>query len=237
MKTKIFISIIILFSLFSIVWYGQNIKYTSYPTFNSLLLMNSSAYGYNSLMCFSLFFTVPFLLFLDHTSTPENSFTVTRWLKREKLYNSLFKQLVTSSLLFTCVHAVVNIVFTSVYFDWELLNEVNFFLISFLNMIGLFFFYVWIGLIYRLIYDLSLSLGFSIFITYLIIAILFFMEKLYIPMGIWDPFKDLVIFISFLEHRWTLADIGFVYMRQLVLVFVLYMFGSAMFLRKDIIDK
>ncbi|MFE8065316.1 WxPxxD family membrane protein [Priestia megaterium] len=235
MKAKRFIAISSVILFFIVVWFSHNRYYIRFSTLDSLLWMNNSASGYSSIQAYTLIYSIPFLIFLNHIFFPDSLVTIVRSTKRVMAYRKISMQIIIAAFLFSTLHMLVNLLFTSLFMDWDLLKETKFFFACFVNMIALTLFYTSIGIIYRYIYDLNPSSGIAIFLSYLAVGILFFIEKLFIPPGIWEPLKDLVVLPYFLEGKWMTSILTFVYLRQLVIITVCYLVGSSVFLRKDFI--
>ncbi|NIK13413.1 WxPxxD family membrane protein [Alkalibacillus almallahensis] len=233
MKVKRLIVIVSMFAFFVIVWFLQGKRYLSLPTPEALYWLNASAFGYNSIRAFCLFYSIPFIIFINHFFLSEDTFTIIRWFKREVLYRRIVIKTAISSIIFSIIHMLVNVVLTFTFLDWELILEAQFVLISFFSMIGLFLFFFWVGILYRLFYDLTNFKGSSMLFTCLFIGVLYFIGKLNVLGGAWYPTKDLVIFQMLLENKWETIDLILVYTRQIVIVIIFYLIASSIFLRKD----
>ncbi|AIM15977.1 MULTISPECIES: WxPxxD family membrane protein [Neobacillus] len=243
MKIKRSIIIIITILFFTIVWFVQNsnqrdipiLKSTNLSLYDVIVIMNNSAFGYSSIQAYTLFYTVPFIIFLNHFFLPENLINIIRGADRERLYLRRLTKIMIVALIFSFIHSGINLLFTSIFFDYSLLKEMNFIPTCLFNTLGLFLFYTSVGLMYELIKDISNSVGISFFLTILLISGLFFFEKL-IMNQTWGPLKDLVIYNKMLEKKWTVTDLLYTYFRQFLIVGFFYLIGSFVYKRKDFIQ-
>lgn len=239
MKIKRFIIIASTILFFTIVWFMQNSNWhdlSLHLTMHKVILvMNQSTTGYSSIQAYALFYTIPFMIFFNHFFLPESMMNIIRGTDRERLYLRRLTKIFVAAFIFSSVHTGVNLIFTSIFFDYSLLKEVNFIPIGLLNTFGIFLFYTSVGLMYELIKDISNSIGVSFFLTIFLIGSLFFFEKL-IMNQTWGPLKDLVIYTKMLEKKWTVADLLITYFRQLLIVVFFYLIGSFVYKRKDFIQ-
>jgi hypothetical protein len=242
MKIKRSIIIITTILFFVIVWFVQSsnlrgisiLKSANLTFYDVIVLMNNSAFGYSSIQAYSLFYTIPFIIFLNHFFLPETLINVIRGTNRDRLYLRRLIEIMLVALAFSSIHAGVNLLFTNIFFEHSLLKEMHFTSASFFNIWGLFLYYTTIGLMYELFKDLSNSIGLSFFLTIVVIGGLFFFEKLYMNQT-WAPLKDLVIYNKLLEKKWTGEDLLYTYFRQLLIVVFFYLIGSFVYKRKDFI--
>lgn len=233
MKTKRLLLILIIAMLFSVVWFSQNSNYIGNSSFQNILYMNNSAFGYNSIMAYTLFYIVPFLILLTNFFLTDHPYSIVRAVKRKSYYMKTFYKIFLVSIIFSLTHGLINILYTYIFFDSNLLNEVNFLSISVLNVICLVLFYTSIGILFRAIYDSSNALGVSLFLVYIIVGGSFFVVKLFFPHSLWVPYNDLMIYTNLLEKNWSSFDLIVVYLRQAIVIFILYLIGSSVFLKRD----
>lgn len=223
-----------IFLFFVVLWFLQSSKFMSISSLQSLIFMNNSAFGYNSFKAYALFYTIPFIFLFNNFFLFEKYYTVIR-LPREKLYVTFIIKIFIISVVFSVTQMLVNDFLSILFLDWKLLKETNYFFISLNQMIALIFYFLWIGILYRIIYDISSSSSIALFTTYFIVGSIYFCGLIIIPTNIWDPFKDLNIFQSLLENKREMMDVLFAYLRQFSIGIVLYLVGSSVFLKKDII--
>ncbi|MFB1050000.1 WxPxxD family membrane protein [Paraliobacillus sp. JSM ZJ581] len=240
MKIRRLILFIITITFFVIVWFIQGynhfgleiLKSVNITIYDVIVIMNNSAFGYSSIQAYSLFYTIPFIIFLSHFFLPENMLNVIRESKRDKLYFKKIIKITISAMLFSSIHSGVNLLLTNLFFDQNLLREMDFTSASFFNIFGLFLFYTSIGLLFEMMKDLTNSVGISFFLTFALLGGLFFFEKLYLDQS-WGPLKDLVIYNKLLEEVWMAKDLLFLYLRQLLIVIFFCLIGSSIYKRKD----
>ncbi|NRG38542.1 WxPxxD family membrane protein [Bacillus subtilis] len=233
MKVKRLLLILCLVIFLVTLWFNQNHTYLGKNSIETLLYMNNSAFGYSSIFAYTLFYIVPFLMLLSNFFYPENLYNLIRAVKRQNYYKFKVIEIGSVSLLFSSIHTIINITCTHIFFSINLLEETHFLLISLLNMVSLVFFYISVGIMFRLTYDLCNSMALAIFIVYFILASLYFGVKLLLPNGNWDPFEDLTIFTNMLNRDWSTLNLIIVYIRQVIIVFIFYLVGSSTFLNKD----
>ncbi|WNB92539.1 WxPxxD family membrane protein [Bacillus sp. NEB1478] len=236
MTGKRIISIFGIILFFIIVWFITNSRYIGASTVQSLIIMNNSAFGYNSLKAFTLFYPVPFLFFLNYFFLFEKSYTLIRQ-PREKLYIQFVFKILIMALLFSFIQMVINDLLSAIFMDSQLLADNQFFLISLLQMVVLTVYLVWMGIFYRWIYDVSNSSTLAIFVTYLFLGCLYFAGLLLIPANMWDPIKELNIFQPLLEQEKTLSAVWLTVGKQVMLAVMFYLVGSSIFLKKDILTN
>ncbi|MBB3908822.1 WxPxxD family membrane protein [Anoxybacillus rupiensis] len=242
MKIKRSIIIIMITFFFTVVWFLQSSNYRDIPALRSanlslydvIIIMNNSAFGYSSMQAYTVFYTAPFLIFLNHLFLSENLATIIRGTNREKLYIRRVVKIIIAAFMFAFLHSGVNLLFTAIFFDYSLLKEMNFTSICLFNTVGLFLFYTSVGLIYELIKEISHSISISFFLTIALISGLFFFEKLMMTQ-MWGPIKDLAIYNKMLEKEWTIVDLLYIYVRQIFVVIFFYLIGSFVYKRKDFI--
>ncbi|MBE2912983.1 WxPxxD family membrane protein [Anoxybacillus flavithermus] len=240
MKAKRAIIVIILWVFFSFVWFIQNRHFVFQSHLRlsfveTLLLMNSSAVGYSSIQAYALFYTIPFLVCLDHFFLSKPICFIVRFAKRRHLYVREFIEIVIVASVFSFMHTLVNVLWTSYFFSFEQLQEVNFFSIALCNGVLLSIFYTSVGLIHQCFKHLTRQLNVAFFLTLLLVGFWFFIEKLFIFTS-WGPMKDLTMYTQWLENRWTIIEFLFAYIRQALLVFFLFFMYSFLYERKDFIS-
>ncbi|RLQ94884.1 WxPxxD family membrane protein [Falsibacillus albus] len=243
MKIKRLCLLIGMLAFFTIVWVVQSsnalsvnfIKVTHLPQDQIVLLLNNSAFGYSSIQAYTLFYAIPFLILFNHFFLPNQIEKIIRGQSRALLYRQRAIRVLFISFIFSMAHTIVNLALMPVYIEYTVLNELSFPMIAVLNTFGLFFFYSFIGLIYGVVEDVVKSSVFSLFVVMLLIGSLYFIDKLGLNQA-WGPLKDLVIYTKYLEHEWTLGNVFYTYMRQVMMVIFMFMIGSAVYQRKDFIS-
>ncbi|WP_047980204.1 WxPxxD family membrane protein [Ornithinibacillus contaminans] len=223
------------FLFFCVVWLLQGRPYLDLPTQEAIYWLNNTAFGYNSILAYCLFYPIPFFIFLNHLFLIYKPFAIVKWTTRSEFYNKIIKEIVISAFLFSVLQMLVNIFLTSILLDVNILIEENFFVIAFINMVTLIVYFTWIGILYRLFYDWNNSIGLAYFFAFILIGVLYFIGKLLID-GIWYPTNDLVVFQFLLEKKWFISNVTLVYLRQGIICLILYLVASTVFFRKDIIN-
>lgn len=231
---KIFITLGV-FIFFSFIWFMQNKDTIHVPTFENLLWMNNTAYGYNSILALCVFYTIPFIIYFNLLFIPDRNVATVRGIKRNNLYIKILAKILVTSLFFSLIHMVVSLIFTYIFIDWSTLADSQFLIASLYNMLGVTLFYFSVGITYRGIYDLKNSSGIATLLTYLSIATMFFVSKLILPLEMWSPVRDLVILSYMLEEKISSSGILFIYLKQIMSVILLYLIGSWLYIRKDFI--
>ncbi|WP_404819746.1 WxPxxD family membrane protein [Terribacillus saccharophilus] len=221
---------------FIIVWYLQGIPVIWNPSLDSLLLLNSSASGYNSITAYALLYSIPFLLLTYHFYLPNNIITYTRYKSRESNYIRIFMQTLLVAVLFSTLHFLVNLILTSIHFDWNIIQESNFIFIGIINSISLCLFFLFIGLLNQIIKIFVGKYVVSIFISFVILGSYFFLDKLILQGSTWSILKELGIMTYYFYDNWTIAEILFSIIRLLAVVCVTYIIGSIFYLKRDVIS-
>ncbi|MEZ0119067.1 UNVERIFIED_ORG: hypothetical protein ABRZ91_003024 [Heyndrickxia coagulans] len=230
-KKILFLSII-LFAFFSIVWGYQNSTYRHYKGNDLLFMMNNTAFGYSSMMAYSVYYVFPFLLSLRMFVKKEDAAYITRKKYRSEIFIEKIREIVLFSFLFGFLHMFVNCLWTFCIVTASY-SKGQFILFSILNMLGISLFYVSIGIVF-----LSIGIKFfqntALFITAIFIGTWYFLDKtVFNP--VWTPLKDLVILAQFLDNKLDFSGLMSIYFRQLCIVGILYIIASFLFKRKEFI--
>nr|WP_309100368.1 WxPxxD family membrane protein [Fredinandcohnia onubensis] len=208
------------------------IKSANLTLYDVVILLNNSAFGYSSIQAYTLFYTIPFIIFYNLFYRPESLEVLVRSKSRDGVFKARVVKGMFAAFIFSLIHTLVNLGLTSIYIENSVLKEMNFTFVSFCNMVGLFLFYTFIGLLYELLGDKFRSSGLPLILTLLLIGGLFFIEKLVFNQT-WGPLKDLVIYTKLLQGEWGLMDVNYTYVRQLLIVIFIYLISSSVFQRKD----
>ncbi|MED4965318.1 WxPxxD family membrane protein, partial [Heyndrickxia coagulans] len=158
-----------------------------------LFLMNNTAYGYSSIMAYSVYYVFPFLFSLRMFMKKEDVAYITRKKYRSEIFIEKIREIVLFSFLFAFLHMFVNCLWTFCIVTASY-SKGHFFLFSILNMLGISLFYVSIGIVF-----LSIGIKFfqntALFITAIFIGTWSFLDKTFFN-PVWSPLKDLVILPS-----------------------------------------
>ncbi|MFH0346689.1 WxPxxD family membrane protein [Bacillus vallismortis] len=233
MKIKRISSLLALIIFFVVVWYLQGIPLIWSPSVRSLILLNSSSNGYNSIIAYALFYSLPFLFFLNHFFLPNSINLITKRKKRDTAFIIITLQVISASAIFSFIHFMINIILTFVYYGWSIIQESNFLLICFINTFSILLFYSFLGLFNRFIKDIVVHYGIAIFLSFIIIGAYFFLDKLSFFGSFWSIFKELGIISYYYYEHWALKDILYSFLKLFSLVFAMQLIGSYGFARKD----
>ncbi|HET7627691.1 MAG TPA: WxPxxD family membrane protein [Bacillales bacterium] len=234
MKTNKVMAVAGILAYLTMLWLQQNGKYLSLPVPKALYWMNNTAHGFNSIRSLALFYPIPFFLFINHLFLGERPYTIIRRRSRMTLYRAVVLRILAASVLFSICHLSVNVGWSYVFLDGQALNESRFLSIALANMVGLVCYFFWVGLLYRLVHDLSHSVGAAMLFTAFLLGAVYFVGKLYLsPETLWQPLNDMVLFQFLIERKWTGIDVLLTYVRQLSLGLGFCFMGSVVLLRKD----
>lgn len=233
---------IVTFIFLILVWYFQNNTYINVYSSNRVLTlnefkellyyMNSSATGYSSIQNYSLVYLVPFLLLLQQFIGTDLVFNVVRFSRRSSLYKIELLNIILASIIISIAHTMVNVILSFFYFDSSFVLDSNLIYYSIINVFVLIFFYTAIGLIYSLIKTIFLSNGIGIIGTLLIVGGTFFISKTVLS-SFWTPLVDLSVLTKLIEEEFTIYSIGWIYLKQIITVTILYLIGTIVSSRKD----
>ncbi len=234
MRTKKVVSVIAMIVFFVFVWFMQNKTLIGSLRFENLVVMNNSAFGYSSLIAYCVFFTVPYIIFFNLMTSTEYSFTIVRHKGRDALFHKTTTKIGLTSFLFSFLHTSINIILTVYFFKLDiLLDNSQFFYGSLINLFGVALYFMVVGFIYKIFYELKNSISLATLITYLSIGLLYFLSKLFIPPNIWTPDKDLIILPMMLVNQLSSIELLLIFVRQMGQIFALYLIASTIYLRKD----
>lgn len=243
MNFKCIILVSLLISYICIIWYTQNItilgmfKNSQLSFFETLLTMNNSAFGYTSMQAYCLFFTVPYLVFHIHFFPKEEAITIVRQKSRSLIYCKRLKQLCITSMIISGLHFGINILFTSIVLPNGDILETRFLQAGVINAISIWVFFVTVGMLFYFLRDVLHSVTYAFFSTSLILATLFYLQKLIFPEYWWGPVKDLVLFYKWLGGEWGSLDVTLVVFRQLLIAFSMAYIGYIAWARRDLYNE
>ncbi|UOE94412.1 WxPxxD family membrane protein [Alkalihalobacillus sp. LMS39] len=240
-----FIFILVLF-IISVAWFTQNNSYIlmyyndGYSSVEGLrelfYYMNSSASGYSSIQNYSLVLLFPFLLVLQHFFKQQNISEILRFKYRGRVYLKELQYVFWAALIISLMHTLVNITGSFIFFNVELVIGTKMIEYSFLNALGLTLFYFFVGLIFCIIQHFIKSESVSMLATLLMIGGLFFVSKMLIP-NYWTPLRDLTIMTRLFEGETDILGIGWIYLKQIIIIVIFYLLGSISSGRRDFISE
>jgi hypothetical protein len=243
MNQSKYILILIILLFFSVTWNLQNESYIQ--TFNEksgdiktfaelLYYMNNSATGYSSIQNYTLVYLLPFLFLLQQFIGRDTIIVVSRSSSREHLFWRETCTILLISMVFATCHTVINIIWTIVHFPFDLITESSFASSAGWNTICLYLFYGGVGLLYAIIKNVVRSSGLGLVVTLLLVGGGFFLSKIIFAAS-WTPFTDLDLFSNLLDGKADWIEILWTYIKQGIILLVLYLIGSTLYTRKDFI--
>lgn len=217
-------------------WISKN--YILFQEADNLTFFNTNviSYTYNSVESHCLLYSIPFLIFLGNYCMKINETTLLRGGSRNLIYKKRIKEILQMAIFFVAIHLLVNIAFYSITFGTEYLVSANFYQNITFSSIGFFFFYGILGLIYSILEDLTGKSVGALFISFLFIMILFFADSLVISNDRWTPINDLAYLQLIPVYGYDLLSLFGIYIRGLATLVSLYLIGSTIFVRKDVLD-
>ncbi|MFP7255176.1 WxPxxD family membrane protein [Terribacillus goriensis] len=241
MNQSKYIFFVIILVFLSVIWNLQNHSYIQtfdhqqgdLGTFSELLYyMNNSATGYSSIQNYALVYLLPFLFFMQQFIGKDTIVVVTRTNKREGIFLREAIAIQFIAMLFAICHSAINVVWTVVYFPVELIIESRLMSSVAWNTICLYLFYSGVGLIYASMKNLLRSSGLGLLGTLVLVGGGFFVSKMILT-TYWTPLIDLNLLSNLLDGNANSVEIFWTYLKQVIILFVFYLIGSALYTRKD----
>ncbi len=232
-KLNLSLSIFVLILLFGFYWYMKNSVYifNFIPADSVLQELNDGSQGFSSMRAYTLNYAFFFLLLMKVYTQSEKPHIVTRSKSRKSLYIKKLISVFNSAFLFSFIYSLINLTLTTFFYGFNILIESNFILILLFNLIILTLFYWWVGLIEQTLEDKGLSMNVSMIITFVIVALLYFLRR----KDFWVPVNDLIVYDYLLKGIWGYTDLLLAYGRHIAIVCILIILGSLIYKEKDFI--
>ena len=226
-------SLLILILFFIIVWYMQGRYLLSNPNLETLIYLNNSASGFNSLMAYAVLYTIPYLLFYRQWFQEESALEMTRYRTREKILKLTGMRMLAVTLIFVLVMLGVHFYMTNLFFEKSVLIEANFVVISMVNSLSLYFFYIIVGLSYVLINTKVRTKTIALFIVFLLFSVEFFAEKQLFSGKFRTLLTEISLFSQYYYQDISLIDLLLKGAFLSLVALVLYSITSLAYSRKD----
>ena len=227
-------SLLILILFFIIVWYMQGRYLLSNPNLETLIYLNNSASGFNSLMAYAVLYTIPYLLFYRQWFQEESALEMTRYRTREKILKLTGMRMLAVTLIFVLAMLGVHFYMTNLFFEKSVLIEANFVVISMVNSLSLYFFYIIVGLSYVLINTKVRTKTIALFIVFLLFSVEFFAEKQLFSGKFRTLLTEISLFSQYYYQDISLIDLLLKGAFLSLVALVLYSITSLAYSRKDI---
>lgn len=226
-------SLLILILFFIIVWYMQGRYLLSNPNLETLIYLNNSASGFNSLMAYAVLYTIPYLLFYRQWFQEESALEMTRYRTREKILKLTWMRMLAVTLIFVLAMLGVHFYMTNLFFEKSVLIEANFVVISMVNSLSLYFFYIIVGLSYVLINTKVRTKTIALFIVFLLFSVEFFAEKQLFSGKFRTLLTEISLFSQYYYQDISLIDLLLKGAFLSLVALVLYSITSLAYSRKD----
>ena len=226
-------SLLILILFFIIVWYMQGRYLLSNPNLETLIYLNNSASCFNSLMAYAVLYTIPYLLFYRQWFQEESALEMTRYRTREKILKLTGMRMLAVTLIFVLAMLGVHFYMTNLFFEKSVLIEANFVVISMVNSLSLYFFYIIVGLSYVLINTKVRTKTIALFIVFLLFSVEFFAEKQLFSGKFRTLLTEISLFSQYYYQDISLIDLLLKGAFLSLVALVLYSITSLAYSRKD----
>ena len=226
-------SLLILILFFIIVWYMQGRYLLSNPNLETLIYLNNSASGFNSLMAYAVLYTIPYLLFYRQWFQEESALEMTRYRTREKILKLTGMRMLAVTLIFVLAMLGVHFYMTNLFFEKSVLIEANFVVISMVNSLSLYFFYIIVGLSYVLINTKVRTKTIALFIVFLLFSVEFFAENQLFSGKFRTLLTEISLFSQYYYQDISLIDLLLKGAFLSLVALVLYSITSLAYSRKD----
>ncbi|TYV45322.1 WxPxxD family membrane protein [Listeria monocytogenes] len=234
LKSRYFLLIFSMFLFFSVFWFTQNMDYLSFPKNRELvLIMNGSLYGYISIKSLCLMLVFPYLIFLLLFSKKEQIVALAREKNRLRFYHKILKDTVIATVLFVGLYLSVNLLYSFIFLSNKLLTATHFYSGIFFFFLLLVLFYLAIGFLFRIIYDLTTSTGQALIFGAFVICIVYLIDWIILEGIYWTPLHNLNFFDLWLQNGSISSDIPFILIPNAAVAFILYLISSNTFIKKD----
>ncbi|EAF6298617.1 hypothetical protein AS070_13620, partial [Listeria monocytogenes] len=94
-------------------------------------------------------------------------------------------------------------------------------------------FYLAIGFLFRIIYDLTTSTGQALIFGAFVICIVYLIDWIILEGIYWTPLHNLNFFDLWLQNGSISSDIPFILISNAAVAFILYLISSNTFIKKD----
>lgn len=234
---KRIISIIIIIIFFMAVWYTQSRYLLSNASLDTLIYLNNSANGFNSVMAYTVMYTIPYLLFYRQFFQEEAVLMVTRYDNRERFLKRMYGQILLATLIFIFAMLFVHFFMTMLYFEKTVLIDANFLVISVINSLSLYFFYVIVGLFYLLVNTKVKRKTHALLIVFAFFSLHFFIEKLFLVGRFRTILTEISLFSKYYYQDLNLIELllksGYLFLISLIL----YSITTLAYSRKDYLGE
>ncbi|AHI54649.1 WxPxxD family membrane protein [Listeria ivanovii] len=234
LKSRYFLLILSMFLFFSVFWFTQNWQFLKFPKSEELvLLMNGSLYGYSSIKSLCLMLVFPYLIFLLLFSKKEQIISLVREKKRLHAYHKIMKDTIIASSLYVGIYSSVNLIFAFIFASHKFLITTHFYSGILVFFLMLFSFYLAIGLLFRIIYDITNSTGQALIFGAFAMCLFYLIDWIILNGIYWTPLHTLNFFDLWLQNGPKLPEIPFILIPGAAIALILYLLSSNIFIEKD----
>lgn len=196
----------------------------------------SSTNGYSGLLQELVIYSLLVLLGAYYLSYSEEPPFILRHGSRGKYRNNEVLQLLVIAMIFSGFHELINYLYVRVFFAEEIVSQFSYTSYSIFSAIFLLFFYLQVGILYKIFDDLIKPSICSILITFFLCLCQFWVVKFYL-IEIWLPCQDLMISFKYLINEVSGFALYIAFARNSIIVICLYAVSRITFNQKDILKN
>lgn len=232
-KNNFFLFILspILFCVFWIIYYSKYFSTDLIYDYTLLNTINSDSMGYSGYVLVGTIVTAVFLLNLYYYFPNFSEILIVK-IGRKKYLKKCFTQTLLVAFYCTFIYKLSNIIGNLLLFNYEILNSVNFTLLSFFHFILVFSYLLFIGLLFCIVFSKKNSKTLSIIIS-LLISFIFVGIKRAMDSPL-DPINDICIIDNWLIGKFNLLLFIIVLIKTIVLSILIYLLSLNIFSSADI---
>lgn len=201
---------------------------------NLLLNFNSTVDGYTSLLGYSVIYVIVFLFSLYNFYYKESPISLVRGKSRDILYKVRIKQIVLLSSSFSLMNLTINTILMMFVFNGIYLIKNYFIMYSFLQLGVVTLFYIQVGIVFYIIYDILRIFGSAILLCFFCYGGLFFLQKIGV-IQLWTPINGLTLLYEMIDKNVSTFGIVGVYFKELMFLIIIHAIGDRVYSRKDFI--
>lgn len=234
LKNRYFLLILSMVLFFSVFWFTQNLEYLKFPKNTELVLfMNGSLYGYASIKSLCLMLVFPYLIFLLLFSKKERIVSLVREKNRIQAHHKIVKNTIIATVLYVGIYLSVNLFFSFLFLGNKLLTATNFYSGILFYLLLLFLFYLTIGFLFRIIYDITASIGQALIFEAFAMCLFYLIDWIILEGLYWTPLHTLNFFDLWLQNGPMISEIPYVLIPNVATALILYLLSSNIFIKKD----
>lgn len=227
--------VLILTVFFMIVWITQSYYLLSNKSFESLIYLNNSASGYNSIVSYSIFYIIPFLIYYSLSNSRNKVVCLIRHKNRIEILLRQNLDILISSLSFVTILSTINIIMSLFFYPKHLVLSADFITISLINGCSAAIFFCIAGNVYLGFRMFINNSGFSIANTFLTFSIMFFFYKLLVGNKFWTFFSDISLYSRYFYEELSIIQLIFSIIRLFCFLIIIIIVNISFFVKRDVL--